>query len=224
MISWLKGEIINYWQISSKEGVVLNVNGVGYEIQLLSKQIDLPDNSILKEFWIHQINREDCTNLYGFNEINQRDLFRIIISVNGIGPQIGMALLEDFEVSTLVKAINQNDVNLLIKSQGIGKRTAERLVVELKNKLQHFNNQSTTENDNFSTITSNNYTEYLDEIKSILNSLGYIDNEIEESIELIKTNDNEKALLSSSLTSERKTELMDKDLKKILISLSQKNT
>ena len=224
MISWLKGEIINYWQISSKEGVVLNVHGVGYEIQLLSKQIDLPDNSILKEFWIHQINREDCTNLYGFNEINQRDLFRIIISVNGIGPQIGMALLEDFEVSTLVKAINQNDVNLLIKSQGIGKRTAERLVVELKNKLQHFNDQSTTENDNSSTITSNNYTEYLDEIKSILNSLGYIDNEIEESIELIKTNDNENALLSSSLTSERKTELMDKDLKKILISLSQKNT
>ena len=224
MISWLKGEIINNWHISSKEGVVLNVHGVGYEIQLLSKQIDILDNSILTEFWIHQINREDCTNLYGFNEINQRDLFRIIISVNGIGPQIGMALLEDFEVSTLVKAINENDVNLLIRSQGIGKRIAERLVVELKNKLQQFNDQSITENDNLNTITSNNFANYIDEIKSILNSLGYIDNEIEESIELIKTKENENILLSSSLTSERKTELMDKDLKKILISLSQKNT
>jgi len=224
MISWLKGEIINNWHISSKEGVVLNVHGVGYEIQLLSKQIDILDNSVLTEFWIHQINREDCTNLYGFNEINQRDLFRIIISVNGIGPQIGMALLEDFEVSTLVKAINENDVNLLIRSQGIGKRIAERLVVELKNKLQQFNDQSIIETDNLNTITSNKFANYLDEIKSILNSLGYIDNEIEESIELIKTEENENILLSSSLTSERKTELMDKDLKKILISLSQKNT
>ena len=224
MISWLKGEIINNWHISSKEGVVLNVHGVGYEIQLLSKQIDILDNSVLTEFWIHQINREDCTNLYGFNEINQRDLFRIIISVNGIGPQIGMALLEDFEVSTLVKAINENDVNLLIRSQGIGKRIAERLVVELKNKLLQFNDQSIIETDNLNTITSNKFANYLDEIKSILNSLGYIDNEIEESIELIKTEENENILLSSSLTSEKKTELMDMDLKKILISLSQKNT
>jgi len=224
MISWLKGEIINNWHISSKKGVVLNVNGVGYEIQLLSKQVDMLDNSNLKEFWIHQIDREDCTNLYGFNEINERDLFRIIISVNGIGPQIGMALLEDFEVSTLVKAINENDIALLIKSQGIGKRIAERLVVELRNKLTQFNDQNLIENDYMNPITSNNFARYLDEIKSILNSLGYIDNEIEESIELIKTSENEKILLNNSLTSERKAELMDKDLKKILISLSQKNT
>ena len=224
MISWLKGEIINNWHISSKKGVVLNVNGVGYEIQLLSKQVDMLDNSNLKEFWIHQIDREDCTNLYGFNEINERDLFRIIISVNGIGPQIGMALLDEFEVNTLVKAINENDVNLLIKSQGIGKRIAERLVVELKNKLHQFNDQNINQDDNQSTITSNNFANYLDEIKSILNSLGYIDNEIEESIELIKTNENENIFLSNSLTSHRKTELMDKDLKKILISLSQKST
>ena len=224
MISWLKGEIINNWHISSKKGVVLNVHGVGYEIQLLSKQVDMLDNSNLKEFWIHQIDREDCTNLYGFNEINERDLFRIIISVNGIGPQIGMALLEDFEVSTLVKAINEKDITLLIKSQGIGKRIAERLVVELRNKLTQFNDQNLIENDYMNPITSNNFARYLDEIKSILNSLGYIDNEIEESIELIKTSENEKILLNNSLTSERKAELMDKDLKKILISLSQKNT
>ena len=224
MISWLKGEIINNWHISSKKGVVLNVQGVGYEIQLLSKQVDVLANSNLKEFWIHQIDRDDCTNLYGFNEINQRDLFRIIISVNGIGPQIGMALLDEFEVNTLVKAINENDVNLLIKSQGIGKRIAERLVVELKNKLHQFNDQNINQDDNQSTITSNNFANYLDEIKSILNSLGYIDNEIEESIELIKTNENENIFLSNSLTSHRKTELMDKDLKKILISLSQKST
>ena len=116
MISWLKGQIIQNWELSSKKGIVLNVGGVGYEIQLLSKQIDIIDNSKLFEFWIHQINREDSINLYGFSAINQRDLFRKIITVNGIGAQIGMSLLEDFEVNQLVDAIEENDVNLLIKS------------------------------------------------------------------------------------------------------------
>ena len=224
MISWLKGKIIKDWHISSKNGVVLDVHGVGYEIQLLSRQLEIVDNSISKEFWIHQINREDCTNLYGFNEINQRDLFRIIISVSGIGPQIAMALLEDFEVKSLVNAINGNDINLLVKSQGIGKRIAERLVVELKNKLHQFNDQKVIETDTQHTKKTNNFSKYLDEIKSILNSLGYVDHEIKESIELIKTDENENLLQSSSLTSNKRTELMDKHLKKILISLSQKNT
>ncbi len=76
MISWLKGQIIQDWHLSSKKGVVLNVGGIGYEVQLLSKQISNIDKTNIKEFWIHQINREDSTNLYGFNEINQRDLFR----------------------------------------------------------------------------------------------------------------------------------------------------
>ena len=224
MISWLKGQIIQSWQLSSKKGVVLNVGGVGYEIQLLSKQIDIIDNAKSFEFWIHQINREDCINLYGFSAINQRDLFRKIISVNGIGAQIGMSLLEDFEVNQLVDAIEENDVNLLIKSQGIGKRIAERLVVELKNKLQQFkdNKQSTINNKN--TNESNPFAKYLEEIKSILNSLGYMDNEIKDAIQLIRNNEKENTLLINSLSAEEKTELMDKHLKKILIILSQKST
>ena len=224
MIGWLKGKIIRNWHLSSKKGVVLNVGGVGYEVQLLSNQIDIIDNSIVKEFWIHQINREDCTNLYGFKEMNQRDIFRKVISVNGIGPQIGMALLEDLEVNQLVEAIEENDISLLIKSQGIGKRIAERLVVELKNKLQEFKGYTVKDNDIQKQNRSNNITNYLQEIKSILNSLGYMDNEIKDSIELITANEQENTLLINSLSAEAKTELMDKHLKKILIRLSQKST
>ena len=135
MISWLKGEIVHIWQISTKKGVVLNVGGVGYEIQLLPKNICRAEYPNKIELWIHQIDREDGTNLYGFTEVNQRDLFREIISVNGIGPQIGIALLEDFEVAQLVNAIENKESNLLTKTQGIGKRIADRLIVELRNKL-----------------------------------------------------------------------------------------
>ena len=224
MICWLKGKLIQNWHISSRKGVVINVGGIGYEVQLLSKQIVIEDKTIEKEFWIHQITREDCTNLYGFNEINERDLFRKIISVNGIGPQIGMALLDDLEVNQLVNAIENNDVNLLTKSQGIGKRIAERLIVELRNKLQQFIDNKETYINNNKSNTSFYFEQYLDEIKSILNSLGYVESEIKDSIELITTNKKENTLLINSLSAEEKTKLMDKHLKKILLKLSQKRT
>ncbi len=224
MISWLKGQVIQNWHLSSKKGVVINVAGVGYEVQLLSKQIVIIDNEKIKEFWIHQVNRDDSINLYGFNEVSQRDLFRKIISVNGIGPQIGMALLEDFEVDQLVDAIEENDIDLLTKSQGIGKRIAERLVIELKNKLEQFTDLTEINIDNKKANNSNIFFKYLEEIKSILNSLGYMDNEIKNAIKILETKEKETTLLINSLSEEARTDLMDKHLKEILIRLSQKST
>ena len=224
MISWLKGEKVHTWKISSRKGVVLNVGGVGYEIQLLPKQID--KSEVLNEFelWIHQIDREDGTSLYGFIEVNQRDLFREIISVNGIGPQIGMAMLEEFEVPQLVNAIENKESNLLTKTQGIGKRIAERLIVELRNKLQRFTDNDKTIHENKNDIEANQFSKYIDEIYLILNSLGYVDNEIKESIKIITINEKENSLLLNSSSAEEKAELMDKHLKEILMKLSEKST
>ena len=224
MISWLKGEKVHTWKISSRKGVVLNVGGVGYEIQLLPKQIDKAE--VLNEFelWIHQIDREDGTSLYGFIEVNQRDLFREIISVNGIGPQIGMAMLEEFEVPQLVNAIENKESNLLTKTQGIGKRIAERLIVELTNKLQRFTDNDKTIHENKNDIEANQFSKYIDEIYLILNSLGYVDNEIKESIKIITINEKENSLLLNSSSAEEKAELMDKHLKEILMKLSEKST
>ena len=223
MISWLKGQIIKTWQISSKKGIVLNVGGIGYEIQLLSKQIDKIDHTISKEFWIHQIIREDYTNLFGFKEIKQRDLFRKIISVNGIGPQLAMSLLEDLDVDQLVYAIEINDLNLLTKTQGIGKRIAERLVLDLKNKLEDFSGNSVNFPDKKNLSISTDYDNYLEEIRLILVSLGYVDSEIKETTNFITKNEKENTLLINSLSIDEKKALMDKHLKEILIRLSQKS-
>ena len=224
MISWLKGEKVHTWKISSRKGIVLNVGGVGYEIQLLPKQIDKAE--VLNEFelWIHQIDREDGTSLYGFIEVNQRDLFREIISVNGIGHQIGMAMLEEFEVPQLVNAIENKESNLLTKTQGIGKRIAERLIVELRNKLQRFTDNDKIIHENKNDIEANQFSKYIDEIYLILNSLGYVDNEIKESIKIITINEKENSLLLNSSSAEEKAELMDKHLKEILMKLSEKST
>jgi len=224
MISWLKGHIIHNWQIASKKGIILNVGGVGYEIQLLERQIVETINAKEIEFWIHQVEREDCTSLYGFIEINQRDLFRKIIAVNGIGPQIGLSLLEDFDVPQLVNAIESNDLIALTKAQGIGKRIAERLVVELKNKLQQFTVNKDINIRHHTIKESNQFDTYKNEIKSILNSLGYLDNEIKDSIEIITTEEKEKFAGMNSLSEQEKSALLDDHLKQILLRLSQNST
>ena len=224
MISWLKGEIINTWRISSKKGVVLNVASVGYEVQLLPKQIDKVQYSKNIELWIHQINREDGTNLYGFLDIDQRDLFREIISISGIGPQIGIALLDEFEVNQLLRTIENKESSLLTKTQGVGKRIADRLIVELRSKLQRFISNKEISLDKTNNIDSNHFSKYIEEIYSILNSLGYLDNEIKDSIKIITSKEKENILLLNSLSSEQKAKLMDKHLKEVLMKLSEKST
>ena len=224
MISWLKGEIINTWRISSKKGVVINVASVGYEVQLLPKQIDKVEYSKNIELWIHQINREDGTNLYGFLDIDQRDLFREIISISGIGPQIGIALLDAFEVNQLLLTIENKESSLLTKTQGVGKRIADRLIVELRSKLQRFISNKEISLDKTNNIDSNHFSKYIEEIYSILNSLGYLDNEIKDSIKIITSKEKENILLLNSLSSEQKAKLMDKHLKEVLMKLSEKST
>ena len=224
MISWLKGEIINTWRISSKKGVVLNVASVGYEVQLLPKQIDKVEYSKKIELWIHQINREDGSNLYGFLDIDQRDLFREIISISGIGPQIGIALLDEFEVNQLLLTIENQESSLLTKTQGVGKRIADRLIVELRSKLQRFISNKEISLNKTNNIDSNHFSKYIEEIYSILNSLGYLDNEIKDSIKIITSKEKENILLLNSLSSEQKAKLMDKHLKEVLMKLSEKST
>jgi len=224
MISWLKGEIIHIWKISNRKGIVLNVGGIGYEIQLLSKLISKTQVSSKIELWIHKIDREDGSSLYGFLEVNQRDLFREIISVNGIGPQIGMSILEDFEVTQLVNTIENKESNLLTKTQGIGKRIAERLIVELSQKLNRFIDNNEIRHCNKKHVKTSELSNYIDEINSILSSLGYLDNEIKESIKIITTNEKENSFLLNTLHAQEKAELMDKHLKEILMKLSEKST
>ena len=221
MISWLKGQIIHKWNYSSKKGVVIVCAGVGYEVQLLTGHLNAIDNSNDQEIWIHQIERDDCTNLYGFQEIKQRDLFRKLINVNGIGAQIGMALLDDFSVMDLVLAIESENIKVLTQSQGVGKRIAERLTMELRNKLNDF---QTEENNIYNNKTRNHndsFSDSIDEITSILNSLGYVDEEITRALESIENDGKDLISLDNQTSSETKTDLFDKQLTEILKRVSQ---
>ena len=200
MIGWIKGKKIDYWKNRNKQGILIDCSGLGYEVQILSRQI--PNINLSQEIvlWIHQIYRDEGYTLFGFMEGEERNLFRLLISVNGIGPQMGISLLENFEFHDLISAIRNQDLKKLSTAQGVGKRIAERLTVELKNKFD-----KSFENGQFSKIQDittkhqpDRKERKVNELISTLKMLGYEDVEIQEAInEVIGTP--ERDLSSSTL-------------------------
>ena len=193
MIGWLKGEKICTWNNGSRTGLILSCSGVGYEIQVLTRNLTSIHDSNEVPLWTHQIQREDGSFLIGFIEKADRDLFRKLISVSGIGTQSAIALLENQDANKLVDVITQKNIDHLIKCPGIGKRTAERLVVELHNKLLDFPINSA-----FGTNGTESYQErnlnmdIANEVKSALINLDYKETEIENAFREYEKNENSR--------------------------------
>ena len=137
MIGWLQGQLADRWQQASRYGVLLVVAGVGYELLLARRHWEqLPAGSPALTLHVHQVIREDSWPLYGFDSRANRDLFRELVAVSGVGPQMALGLLGQLSAEELVRAIVQADLRLLCQAPGVGKRTAERLSVELRSRLQ----------------------------------------------------------------------------------------
>lgn len=135
MIGWLNGKLID----KTPPWILLEVNGVGYEIQVpLSTFFNLPNVGQPAVLFIHMSVREDGQYLYGFKAQQEKALFREIIKVSGIGPKIGLAILSNLTVDAFLQNVFDKQIALLTKVPGIGKKTAERLVVELPDRLKSF--------------------------------------------------------------------------------------
>jgi Holliday junction DNA helicase RuvA len=117
--------------------VVIEAGGVGYDIQIpITTAEKVPGVGKECSLFIHSVYREDSASLYGFATRDDRDFFRLLVEkVSGIGPKIGIAILSRMSVELLRGAIASADIALLSKCPGIGKKTAERLVIELKDKV-----------------------------------------------------------------------------------------
>ncbi len=137
MIGWLQGRLAERWQQANRCGLLLVCHGVGYELQVSRRHWErLPDGEVELSLFVHQAIREDGWTLYGFGERHERDLFRELVAVSGVGPQMALGLLATLATEELVRAIVQADLRLLARAPGVGKRTAERLSVELRSRLQ----------------------------------------------------------------------------------------
>jgi len=132
MIAHLSGTLFSKQATS----VIVDVGGVGYEVTIpLSTFYDLEDTGKPVQLRIYTHVREDTLQLYGFKTIRERELFLKIISVSGIGPKLGITLLSGMSADELIAAIRTNDLARLTLIPGIGRKTAERLVIELRERV-----------------------------------------------------------------------------------------
>lgn len=136
MIAFLTGKV----RAADMDVVIIDVQGVGYEVFVplgMAGRLK-PDADHEVSLWIHTSVREDAIQLYGFINQDDRRLFRRLISVNGIGPKIGLATLSELTPGEVVRAVAQEDIKTLTRVSGIGNKTAQRIVLELKNRLDDF--------------------------------------------------------------------------------------
>lgn len=116
--------------------LVIDVNGVGYELEVpMTTLYRLPAVGEPLTLHTHLVVREDAQLLYGFYEKRDRELFRELIRLNGVGPKLALALMSGLEVDELVRCVQAQDTSALMKVPGVGKKTAERLLVELKDRF-----------------------------------------------------------------------------------------
>src|SRR5690606_27720965 len=117
--------------------LLLDVNGVGYELEVpMTTLYRLPPVGEALTLHTHLVVREDAQLLYGFAEKRERELFRELIRLNGVGPKLALALMSGLEVDELVRCVQAQDTAALTKIPGVGKKTAERLLVELKDRFK----------------------------------------------------------------------------------------
>ena len=132
MIALLTGKVA----CKSPEYIIMDVNGVGYRVQVpFSTYFDLPAEGEEVSLSIYTHVKEDAINLYGFRSPAEKDCFQMLISVSGIGPKLAKDILSNIMVADLARAVTQGDLGRLSAIPGIGKKTAERLVLELRTKV-----------------------------------------------------------------------------------------
>ena len=132
MIGRIKGQLVEVVE----NVILLDAGGVAYEVELTSTALArLPARDHELSLYTHFVVREDAQLLYGFASRDERDLFRVLIRINGVGPKLAVKLISSIDLHDLAVSVHNNDVAMLMRVPGVGRKTAERLLVELKDKL-----------------------------------------------------------------------------------------
>ena len=189
MISWISGELIEFWQTNQKFFILINCQGLGYEIQILeSFFLKLKTNQISTEnitLWIKHIKKEDSDYLFGFTSKDQKNFFIEILSIRGVGSQIGIGILNKFSISEVINAIKKQDKKLICSVPGIGQKMSDRLILELKSKFKSeiFSEEEKIK-DEFE-IMDPEINKMIEDLQLTLQSLSYKNKEINNILPII---------------------------------------
>lgn len=165
--------------------VLLNVNGVGYEIDTpLSTFCQLQKGQKVT-LWTHLVVREDAQQLYGFSDAQEKIIFRTLLKVNGVGPKMALGILSTLSVDMLIHTVEHGDVKTLVKVPGVGTKTAERLMIELRDRFKAFSS-TTLSNNTASAQIQFTGNSAVAEAEAALQSLGYKPLEAQKLIQAVK--------------------------------------
>lgn len=203
MIASVKGKLEGV----TAESVIIDVNGLGVEAIVPTTVINrLPkiDENVRLYTYLHV--REDAMQLYGFLEKEDLDFFKLLITVNGIGPKAAIAILSSMPTDILTFAIISEDTKTIEKAQGIGSKTAKKLVLELKDKVGIIKIPKNTDSENYdnNVLTIGINSEIKDEAVQVLTALGYSQTEAVKAISTVE--------ISEKMTSEELVKLALKNL------------
>lgn len=134
MIGRINGQLVE----ASDNAILVDAGGIAYELEVTSAALaQLPRSGGQIQLYTHFVVREDAQLLYGFGSKDERDLFRALIRINGVGPKLGLSLISAVSLAQLARCVRDKDVGVLTKVPGVGRKTAERLLVELQNRLDN---------------------------------------------------------------------------------------
>jgi len=132
MIGRIQGQLVEV----SENTILVDAGGVCYELEITTTALTrLPPGDSLVQLYTHFVVREDAQLLYGFANREERNLFRALIRINGVGPKLALSLISSVALAELARSVQNNDTSLLTRVPGVGRKTAERLLVELKDTL-----------------------------------------------------------------------------------------
>jgi Holliday junction DNA helicase RuvA len=185
MIGYLKGTVASIQKAGNRVILTLEVNQVGYDVQIAPRLVmHLPMVGETIQVFTHLQIREEVVTLFGFGAAAERDLFRQLVSVSGIGPQLAVALLDTLGLQDLVQAIVSGNTRALSKTPGVGGKTAERISLELRTKLAEWRQQAGI----LTTPAAGPAIALQEDIEMTLLALGYTNSEISQALQAVGTN------------------------------------
>lgn len=199
MYDYIKGEITNKTSSSSGSFITVEVSGIGYYVEVTSKDFNSisKSNDVVKVYTV-LIHKEDKMALCGFLRRENRDIFNVLTSVSGVGSKMALTLLDSFETTELIGLVIEGNFKALTSAKGVGPKLAQKIILELKDKLMNFKTKQPIK---VQAIKVEN-SQAVEDAQMVLESLGYDNSEIENALSkslAIVSSDNAEEILKEAL-------------------------
>lgn len=186
MYDYLKGNLTYSNSGSKGYFATIEISGIGYRIELTERDFyKLPENNSEIKIFTVLIHKEDKMSLCGFLKREERDIFNILTSVSGVGLKMALTLINSFEISTLIGLVLDGNYKELTKAKGVGPKLAQKIILELKDKLTNYGEAQKMPSSNAISVMTN--SQNIDDAIQVLTSLGYVKDEISQAMNKVMT-------------------------------------